>query len=175
MEEEKTWGILDPATSERTLQVQALSLYLCKAAASVCWVHRRTTDKPCPGSTRSYLFYLFVFNWKVIVLRHCVGFCHTPTWTSHRYTCVPSLRNLSPTPDPTRPSRLSQSPGLSSLRHTANSHWLSISHMIVIHFHATLSVHPTLSFPLPPTSTSLFPLSESPLAALRTGSSAPSY
>ena len=38
-------------------------------------------------------------------------------------------------------------PDLSSLRHTANSHWLSILHMVYICFHATLSINPTLSFP----------------------------
>ena len=42
-----------------------------------------------------------------------------PTWTS-----VPS-------PSPSHPSRLLLSPGLSSLRHTANSHWLSILHMVM--------------------------------------------
>ena len=41
-----------------------------------------------------------------------VGFCHTSTWISHRYTYVPSLLNLPPTPS--HPSRLSQSPSLSS-------------------------------------------------------------
>ena len=32
---------------------------------------------------------------------------------------------------PTHPSKLSQSSGLSSLSHTANSHWLSILYMAV--------------------------------------------
>ena len=34
-----------------------------------------------------------------------------------------------PSPSPSHPSRLLPSPVLSSLRHTANSHWLSILHM----------------------------------------------
>ena len=61
----------------------------------------------------------FMFNWRMIALQYCVGFCRTSTWISHRYTYVPSLLNLLPTPS--HPSRLSQS----SLHHTANSHWLS--------------------------------------------------
>ena len=39
-----------------------------------------------------------------------------------------------PAPTPSHSSRLSQSPGLSSLSHTANSHWLSILHMVIYMF-----------------------------------------
>ena len=31
------------------------------------------------------------FNWKIIVLQNCVGFCQTSTWISHRYTFGASL------------------------------------------------------------------------------------
>ena len=38
------------------------------------------------------LKYSFIyFNWRIITLQHCDGFCHTPSWISHRYTRVPSL------------------------------------------------------------------------------------
>ena len=68
---------------------------------------------------------LFIFNWRIITLQHCVGFCHTLTQISHRYTYVPYLLSLPPTSHPIPPSRLSQSPRLSFLHHTANSHLLS--------------------------------------------------
>ena len=29
----------------------------------------------------------FFFNWKIIALQSCVGFCHT-TWISHKYMCI---------------------------------------------------------------------------------------
>ena len=29
---------------------------------------------------------LFIFNWRIIALQYYVGFCHTSTWISHRYT-----------------------------------------------------------------------------------------
>ena len=32
-----------------------------------------------------------IFNWKIIALQYCVGFCHVSTWISHRHTYVPSL------------------------------------------------------------------------------------
>ena len=42
----------------------------------------------------------------------------------------PSGTSLPP-PSPSQLSTLLQSPGLSSLSHTANSHWLSILHMVI--------------------------------------------
>ena len=36
-------------------------------------------------------FNLFIFNWGLIVLRHCVGFYQTSAWISLRFTHVPSL------------------------------------------------------------------------------------
>ena len=39
----------------------------------------------------SILFFckLINFNWKLIILQYCSGFCHTLTWISHGCTCVP--------------------------------------------------------------------------------------
>ena len=50
------------------------------------------------------LFILFFFiSWRLITLQYCSGFCHTLTWISHGYTCVPhpdppSLLPLHPIP-----------------------------------------------------------------------------
>ena len=43
---------------------------------------------------------LFIFNWKIIALQYCIGFCCVSTWISHRYTCIRSLLNLPPTSHP---------------------------------------------------------------------------
>ena len=61
-----------------------------------------------------------------------------------------SPMNLPPTSHPFPPSRLLRSPSLSSLSHTANSHWLSILHMVVymLPFYFIHSSHPLL--PPPP-------------------------
>ena len=40
---------------------------------------------------------VFLFNWRIIALQCCVGFCQTSTWISHRCTYVPTPLNLSPT------------------------------------------------------------------------------
>ena len=53
------------------------------------------------GLTASHILLIFsnvfIFNWRIIALQYCVGFCHTSTWISHRYTYAPSLLNLPPT------------------------------------------------------------------------------
>ena len=39
-----------------------------------------------------HLFYFipFIFiSWRLITLQYCSGFCHTLTWISHGFTCVP--------------------------------------------------------------------------------------
>ena len=45
------------------------------------------------GYPLQYFFFFFiyinVFNWRLITLQYCSGFCHTLTWISHGCTCVP--------------------------------------------------------------------------------------
>ena len=53
-------------------------------------------------------FLKFYFNWRLITLQYCGGFCHTSTWISHRCTCVPPSRTLLPPPSLFHPSGLSQ-------------------------------------------------------------------
>ena len=47
--------------------------------------------------TQSFFKKKIIFNWRIIALQYCVGFCYLPTWVGHRYTYVPSLLNLLPT------------------------------------------------------------------------------
>ena len=46
----------------------------------------------------------FFFNWMIIALQYCVGFCHTSTWVYHRYTYAPPS---GVSPPPSTPSHLS--------------------------------------------------------------------
>ena len=35
-------------------------------------------------------FFPFIFvSWRLITLQYCSGFCHTLTWISHGFTCIP--------------------------------------------------------------------------------------
>ena len=53
----------------------------------------------CIWAQAQFCFVLF-FNWKIIALQCCAGFCHTTTRISHNYILIyiPSLTSLSPTP-----------------------------------------------------------------------------
>ena len=82
--------------------------------------------KKCLFRPSIHLFLFFCFLPYVNMNQHE----HMYTY-SHRYRRFSSLLNLLPPPTPDHPSRLSQSPGLSSLCHAANSHRLSILHMVV--------------------------------------------
>ena len=51
----------------------------------------------CPGEGNGNLhqysfFFPFIFiSWRLITLQYCSGFCHTLTWISHGFTCIPHL------------------------------------------------------------------------------------
>ena len=73
----------------------------------------------------------------------------------------PPFWNSLPSPSPAHTSRLIQSPCLSFLSHTANSHWPSILHVVMSVSMLLLHTSPP---PLPlPMSTSLFSVPVSPL------------
>ena len=59
------------------------------------------------------IIFSFIFiSWRLITLQYCSGFCHTLTWISHGFTCVPypdpPSRSPLPPPSPSHPSMSSQ-------------------------------------------------------------------
>ena len=84
----------------------------------------------------------------IVALKYFVGFCHTSTLISHRYTHVHSLRN--PLHLPPYPTSLDchRALSLNSLGHIANSDWLSVLHMVM---HTFLCYSCNLSHSLLPT------------------------
>ena len=37
-----------------------------------------------------FIYFSFIFiSWRLITLQYCSGFCHTLTWISHGFTCIP--------------------------------------------------------------------------------------
>ena len=36
-----------------------------------------------------FFLHFFFISWRLITLQYCSDFCHTLTWISHRFTCVP--------------------------------------------------------------------------------------
>ena len=76
---------------------------------------------------------LINFNWRLITLQHCGGFCHTSTWISHGYTCVPP--SWTPATSLSTPSRwVVPEDQLCALLHALNLHWSSVLHMIIYMF-----------------------------------------
>ena len=81
------------------------------------------------------VFFLFIyFNWRQITLQYCNGFCHTLTWVSHGYTCVPHPEPRSHLPPHPIPRGHPSAPALSSLSCASNLDWWSVSHMIIYMF-----------------------------------------
>ena len=89
---------------------------------------------------------LFFFNWSLITIQYCSGFCYTLAWISPGCTCVPHpepLSHLPPHPIPQgHPSRFA----LSNLSHTSHLDWRSISHTVICVFqcYSLKSSHPRL-------------------------------
>ena len=91
-------GFLLPWTcglSSRLLQQStATAPYLrCGIAPLGCW--------PYPWVRH---FFKFIFNWRIITLQCCAGFCCTTAWISSKYMYIPSFWNL----PPNSPFQLSQ-------------------------------------------------------------------
>ena len=99
-------------------------------------------------SMRATLFFLFlkIFNWRLITLQYCGGFCHTFTWISHGCTCVPHSDPSSYLPPHPIPQGHPSAPSLSTLPHASNLDWQFISHMIIYMFqcYSLKSSHPCL-------------------------------
>ena len=64
-----------------------------------------------------FIFFLFSFifiSWRLITLQYCSGFCHTLTWISHGFTCVPHPDPPSHLPPHPIPLGLPSAPALST-------------------------------------------------------------
>ena len=91
------------------------------------------------------IFHLFYYL-RLITLQYCSGFCHTLTWISHGFTCVPYPDPPSHLPPHPIPLGLPSAPALSTC--FMHPTWASD----LIHpwqytcFNAILSEHPTLTF-----------------------------
>ena len=66
-------------------------------------------------------FFSFIFiSWRLITLQYCSGFCHTLTWISLGYTCIPNPDTPSHLPLDPIPLALPSAPGPSTcLMHPA--------------------------------------------------------
>ena len=120
-----------------------------------CWARTFEVLKVIEGKCVFLKNSLIKFNWRLITLQYCGGFCHTLTWISHGCTCAPHLEP----PSPVHPSGLSQCPGVECLFHASNLHWSSFTYGDI---HVAMLFYQIIpSSPSPTESKSLFSISVS--------------
>ena len=107
---------------------------------------------------------IFFFNWDIIILQCCVGFCHTSTWTRCRFTYVLSLEGPSHLPVHPRPLGSHRAP---SWAPCTKSNFSLALHMVMCMVHC-YSVNPSRPL-LASLCTGLFSTSKS-ILALQIGS-----
>ena len=94
-----------------------------------------------------FIFFSFIFiSWRLITLQYCSSFCHTLTWISHGFTCVPHPDPPSCLPPHPIPLGLPSAPAPSiCLMHPTWTGYLFHPWEYTC-FNASLSENPTLAF-----------------------------
>ena len=77
------------------------------------WGHKESDTTWWLNNNNNYktmfFFFSFIFiSWRIITLQYCSDFCHTLTWISDGFTCVPHPDPPLPPPSPSHPSGSSQ-------------------------------------------------------------------
>ena len=93
------------------------------------------------------LFFPFIFiSWRLITSQYCSGFCHTLTWISHGFTCIPHPDHPSSHPLPSHSSGSSQCTSPEPLSHAFNLGWWYVSPLIIYKFRCCFlkTSHPPL-------------------------------
>ena len=99
----------------------------------------------------NYFFSSFIyFNRKLVNSQYCGGPCHTLTWVSHGWACVPLSWNPSHHPSHPIPLRCPCALALSALFHASNLDWSSVSRMVIYMFQCySFTSHPRLLWQSP--------------------------
>ena len=89
-----------------------------------------------------YPFFSFIFiSWRLITLQYYSGFCHTLTWISHGFTCVPHPDPPSCVPPHPIPLGLPSSP--EHVSHASNLDWWS-NKLYLFQYCSLRTSHPRL-------------------------------
>ena len=124
-----------------------------------CFLHKmRNKTKLSALATSLFFFQLIYFNWRIITLQYCDGFCHTSNMNQPQvYTCPHHPEPPSHLPPYCFHLGCSRAPALGALFHASNLHWSHILHMVMYTFqcHSLNSFHPCL-LPLSPKVCSLY-------------------
>ena len=139
------WGSfleeMKPEERGRDLLILLLSLWLLKLCASLTLVKININFIYLFFFTRNqwfkrrgfsfqdiFFFFPFIFiSWRLITSQHFSGFCHTLTWISHGFTCIPHPDPPSHLPLHPIPLGLPSAPGPEHLSHASHLDWWSVS------------------------------------------------
>ena len=120
--------LCSPWTAAVGLSYPSLSPRACSNSCPLSsWCHPTVSSSVAPFSSCSQsfppsesfpmswlFFFFFLISWKLITLQYCSGFCHTLTWISHGYTCIPHPNPPSHLPLHPIPLGLPSAPGPST-------------------------------------------------------------
>ena len=96
------------------------------------WTRYRT-HVSCIGRQILFFFPFIFIHWRLITLQYCSGYCHTLTWISHGFTCVPHPDPPTHLPLHPIPLGLPSAPALST--HLMHPNWAGdLSSLIVYLF-----------------------------------------
>ena len=127
----------------------SILLFLCQCHAlwiTVALYYSLKLHKLIPPAV-FILFKKFIhFNWRLITLQYCSGFCYTLSWMIHGFTCVPHPERLWHLPPHPIPLCYPSAPALTTLSHSSNLDWWSASPLIIYMFQYILLNYPTLTF-----------------------------
>ena len=80
-------------TTMQLKMVVAMLKYEPRDARSFYFLNRIHVSECFGEMTNLFVFFFFIpfifISWRLITLQYCSGFCHTLTWVSHGFTCIP--------------------------------------------------------------------------------------
>ena len=117
-----------------------------RAAKNGLHIPNAIQDKLLGQSLKLFFFSFIFISWRLITLQYCSDFCHTLTWISHGFTCVPHPDPPSHLPPHLIPLGLPSAPALSTC--FMHPTWAGdLFHPLQYTcFSSVLSEHPTLTF-----------------------------
>ena len=118
----------------------------------LCFIKHRLKVRPSPlclFSPQKFFFKKIFFYWRIIALQNFVVFCQTITWICHRYMYIPFILNFLPISLPILPLQVDIEPCFEFPE--AHSKFPLAIYFTYgnVSFHVTLSIHLTLSSPIP--------------------------
>ena len=78
-----------PSTSLEIHALLHVRLVITPKILILIYVHKLCQDKTSWNNRKCQKTNFFFISWRLITLQYCSGFCHTLTWISHGFTCIP--------------------------------------------------------------------------------------